>query len=115
MALSQAANLVEKAVGHTGDTTTEQNMTNPARDRERYADPSTEKMKALVWIGKNTVQVVETPKPRKIEDTTSLSKSLAARSAAATCTCSTAPSSRCRRVISSATSSAGKSTASGLR
>jgi threonine dehydrogenase-like Zn-dependent dehydrogenase len=69
MAVSQAANLVERAIGHTGDATTEQNVSNPARDREQYADPSGEKMKALAWMGKNTVQVVETPKPRKIEDT----------------------------------------------
>ena len=69
MALSQVANLLEKAIGHTGDATTEQNMTNPARDREKYADPSGETMKALVWMGKNAVEVVETPKPKMIEDT----------------------------------------------
>ena len=69
MALSQAANLLEKAVGHTGDATTEQNLSNPARDREKYADPSGETMKALVWMGKNSVQLVETPKPKMIEDT----------------------------------------------
>ena len=57
MAMSQAANLGEKAMGHTGDAQTEQNMTNPARDREQYADPSGEKMKALVWMGKNHVEV----------------------------------------------------------
>lgn len=55
--VSQAANLLEKAIGHTGDAVTEQNMTNPDRDREQYADPSGEKMKALVWMGKNDVQV----------------------------------------------------------
>ena len=69
MALSQAANLIEKAIGHTGDATTEQNMTNPARDREKYGDPSGETMKALVWNGKNSVKVVETPKPKILEDT----------------------------------------------
>jgi hypothetical protein len=36
-------------------------MSNTARDRERYADPSGEKMEALVWMGKNSVEVVETP------------------------------------------------------
>jgi threonine dehydrogenase-like Zn-dependent dehydrogenase len=69
MAVSQAANLVEKAVGHLGIATTEQDVSNPARDRERYADPSGEKMKALAWMGKNTVEVVETPKPGIVEDT----------------------------------------------
>lgn len=69
MALSQAANLVEKGLGHTGDATTEQNLSNPDRDVSKYADPSGEKMKALVWNGKNDVKVVETFKPAKIEDT----------------------------------------------
>ena len=87
MAMSQAANVPEKLMGHTGDAVTEQNLTNPGRDREKYADPSGEKMKALVWMGKNDVQVgeytsvaqlklrvpadiveVETHKPKVIED-----------------------------------------------
>lgn len=69
MAVSQAANVVEKMVGHGGEATTEQNLTNPARDVRKYADPSGEKMKALVWNGKNSVQMVETFKPAKIENT----------------------------------------------
>jgi len=69
MAMSQAANLLEKAMGHGGDATTEQNMTNPNRDVSKYADPSGEKMKALVWNGKNDVKVIETFKPAKIENT----------------------------------------------
>jgi threonine dehydrogenase-like Zn-dependent dehydrogenase len=69
MALSQAAAVVEKVVGHTGDATTEQNLTNPSQDVSKYADPSGEKMKALIWNGKNSVKVVETFKPAKIEDT----------------------------------------------
>ncbi|MCJ1392253.1 hypothetical protein MMC18_009089 [Xylographa bjoerkii] len=67
MAMSQAANYVEKAVGHQDVAVTEQNMTNPARDRAKYADPSGETMKALVWMGKNDVQVIDAPKPRVIE------------------------------------------------
>lgn len=69
MATSQAANLVETAIGHTGEATTEQNVSNPARDRQKYADPSGETMKALVWMGKNSVEVVNAPKPRILEDT----------------------------------------------
>ncbi len=69
MALSQAANLIEKIIGHTGDATTEQNLSNPDRDPGKYADPSGEKMKALVWEGKNTVRVIETFKPARIEET----------------------------------------------
>jgi len=67
MALSQAANLVEKLVGHTGDAVTEQNMSNPDRDPAKYADKSGAKMKALVWNGKNSVKVIETYKPAIIE------------------------------------------------
>lgn len=68
MALSQAAGFVEKLIGHTGDAVTEQNYTNPANNPGKYADPSGEKMKALVWNGKNSVKVIETFKPAKIED-----------------------------------------------
>lgn len=57
MATSQTANLAEKAMGHNDNATTEQNLTNPARERQKYADPSGETMKALVWQGKNTVEV----------------------------------------------------------
>jgi threonine dehydrogenase-like Zn-dependent dehydrogenase len=69
MALSQAAGFVEKLIGHTGDANTEQNLSNPSKDAAKYADPSGEKMKALVWNGKNSVKVIETFKPAKIEDT----------------------------------------------
>ncbi|KAI1615870.1 alcohol dehydrogenase [Exophiala viscosa] len=69
MALSQAAALVEKIIGHGGEATTEQNLSNPSKDPSKYADPSGEKMKALVWNGKNSVKIVETFKPAKIEDT----------------------------------------------
>lgn len=69
MALSQAAAGLEKVVGHTGDATTEQNLSNPSKDAGKYADPSGEKMKALIWNGKNSVKVVETFKPARIEDT----------------------------------------------
>ena len=48
---------MEKAIGHTGDAITEQNMTNPARDRQKYGDPSGETMLALAWMGKNDVKV----------------------------------------------------------
>ncbi|KAI4245170.1 MAG: hypothetical protein L6R42_010259, partial [Xanthoria sp. 1 TBL-2021] len=68
MAVSQSANVLEKAMGHVEGGVTEQNMTNPDRDREKYGDPSGEKMKALVWNGKNSVEVVETHKPKIIED-----------------------------------------------
>jgi len=68
MALSQAAAVLEKVIGHDSNATTEQDITNPARDRAKYADPSGETMKALVWMGKNKVEVHEVPKPRLVED-----------------------------------------------
>lgn len=57
MALSQAAALLEKVIGNDTNAITEQDMTNPAKDRQKYADPSGETMKALCWMGKNTVKM----------------------------------------------------------
>ncbi|KKY15883.1 putative alcohol dehydrogenase [Phaeomoniella chlamydospora] len=68
MALSQAAKKVEDFLGHTGDGTTAQNVSNYGNN-PAWADPSGEKMKALAWFGKNHVEVVETPKPNIIEPT----------------------------------------------
>ncbi|KAG0653094.1 Glutathione-dependent formaldehyde dehydrogenase [Hyphodiscus hymeniophilus] len=68
MALSQAAAVVEKIIGHGDNATTAQDITNPGRDREKYADPSGEKMQALCFMGKNTPKVLEVPKPRVVED-----------------------------------------------
>ena len=69
MALSQAAFKAEQALGHTGDATTTQNLTNPSQDPAKYADPSGARMKALIWQGKNSVQVIETNKPGLVEST----------------------------------------------
>lgn len=63
MALSQAAALVERIIGHDTNAVTEQDVTNPARDRAKYADPSGETMKALCWMGKNTVKIRKPLKP----------------------------------------------------
>lgn len=50
-------------MGHGDNAVTEQDMTNPARDRAKYGDES-ETMKALAWMGKNDVQVGQLdPKP----------------------------------------------------
>ena len=54
MAMSQAAYAAEKAIGHGDNAVTAQDVTNPAMDREKYGD-SNETMKALAWMGKNTV------------------------------------------------------------
>ena len=65
---TQAANLVEKVLGHGDNADIVQDVTNPGKDREKYADPSGEMMKALTWQGKNTVDVLEVPKPRVVQD-----------------------------------------------
>lgn len=57
MAMSQAANLLEKVLGHGDNAVTEQNMSNPSRNPEKYGDPSGETMKALAWMGKNKVEM----------------------------------------------------------
>jgi len=54
--MSQAALLVEKAIGHDKNAITAQDISNPAVNREKYGDPNV-KMQALCWMGKNTVQV----------------------------------------------------------
>lgn len=69
MALSQAAGQVEAALGHTGEATTVQNLSNPDKDASKYADASGARMKALTWQGKNTVKVVDTFKPGIVEPT----------------------------------------------
>lgn len=56
MALSQAAAFVENIIGHRDNAQTAQDITNPAKNREKYGHP-TEKMKALCWMGKNNVKI----------------------------------------------------------
>ncbi|KAJ9646468.1 hypothetical protein H2201_001426 [Coniosporium apollinis] len=65
--MSQAALLAEKAMGHDKNAITAQDITNPALDPGKYGDPNV-KMKALCWMGKNTVQVLTVPKPKVVED-----------------------------------------------
>lgn len=57
MALAQAAAVLERVIGHNDNSETAQDVTNPAVDRKKYADPSGETMQALLWMGKNTVKV----------------------------------------------------------
>lgn len=56
MATAQAATYVEKALGHGDNATITQDVSNPGRDRAKYGHPM-EKMKALCWMGKNTVRL----------------------------------------------------------
>lgn len=66
MAMSQAAFKAEQIIGHGDNATTAQDITNPDRDHTKYGDPS-EKMKALAWMGKNKVEVIEASKPKIVE------------------------------------------------
>jgi len=65
MATSQAAYAAEKAIGHGDNATIEQDVSNPGLN-SKFAD-SSDKMKALAWMGKNDVRVIEAPKPAIIE------------------------------------------------
>ncbi|CAM1501188.1 Fc.00g103500.m01.CDS01 [Cosmosporella sp. VM-42] len=59
---SQAAYQVEKALGHGDNAVTEQDVTTYAETGD-----SSETMKALAWMGKNKVKIVDAPKPKIIE------------------------------------------------
>lgn len=52
------AKVGEKVLGHDDkDRAAKTDISNPERDGGKYADPSGEKMKALVWEAKNKVRV----------------------------------------------------------
>lgn len=58
MAENFAAKQAEKVLGHNQQSaTTQADISNPGLDGQKYAEPSGEKMKALVWMGKNDVRV----------------------------------------------------------
>src|SRR4051812_18050909 len=65
MAMSQAAYSAEKAIGHDDNAITHQDLTNPAQ--QEFGDPS-DKMKAIAWMGKNKVELIESPRPKIVED-----------------------------------------------
>ncbi|GAB7344207.1 hypothetical protein MBLNU457_2098t1 [Dothideomycetes sp. NU457] len=67
MAVSQLAAMAEKAIGHNDNAITAQDVTNYEGRHAKYGDPN-EKMKALAWMGKNTVKMIDTPKPIVVED-----------------------------------------------
>ncbi|KAI4593403.1 hypothetical protein KJ359_009293 [Pestalotiopsis sp. 9143b] len=63
MAASQAAYGVEKLVGHDDSSIIQQDVA----DYQQTGDASST-MKALVWLGKNKVEVQDVPRPRILED-----------------------------------------------
>jgi hypothetical protein len=55
MAMSQAALKAEQALGHGDNATTTQDVANPG-NKAGWGNPN-ETMKALAWMGKNSVEV----------------------------------------------------------
>ncbi|KAJ5145874.1 Alcohol dehydrogenase superfamily zinc-type [Penicillium bovifimosum] len=64
MAMSQAANLVEKIVGHDDNATITTDVSNY---KNEHGVETGEPIKATTWQGKNAVKVVEMPKPRVVD------------------------------------------------
>jgi hypothetical protein len=66
MAMSQVAWKVEQAIGHGDNATTIQDVINPGL-KPKWGDLN-ETMKALVWVGKNTVEVSKNrPQPHDLD------------------------------------------------
>lgn len=66
MTTSQAAYRAEQVVGHDNNAIIAQDVSNFANNTDA-ADPNGETMKALAWMGKNKVQIIEVPRPRIME------------------------------------------------
>ncbi|GKT51419.1 S-adenosyl-L-methionine-dependent tRNA 4-demethylwyosine synthase [Colletotrichum spaethianum] len=61
---SQAAYAAEQVIGHQDDAVTAQDVTNYSGEK---GNPN-ELMKALVWQGKNKVEILTVPRPKILED-----------------------------------------------
>jgi hypothetical protein len=58
MAENLMAKMVESVLGYSDqDRATNVDISNPDREGYKYADESREKMKALIWMGKNDVRI----------------------------------------------------------
>jgi threonine dehydrogenase-like Zn-dependent dehydrogenase len=65
MAMSQAAYGLEKAIGHDDSSILQQDVSHYSA--ENGTGEPNETMKALCWMGKNSVKVLEVPKPKLLE------------------------------------------------
>ncbi|KAJ8126918.1 hypothetical protein O1611_g6719 [Lasiodiplodia mahajangana] len=63
MSVSQAASVVEKAIGHDDSAVTAQDVSTYTSEGDKGL------MKALCWMGKNSVQVLDVPRPKILEPT----------------------------------------------
>jgi len=69
MAQNYAGKYAEAALGHDDkNRAATTDVANPDREGGKYAADDGEKMKALVFMGKNDVRVLETSKPKIIDD-----------------------------------------------
>lgn len=59
MATSRAANIAEKVLKDENEAAPIQDLSNPAKDAQKFGDPSGQTMKALIWLGKKEVTVGE--------------------------------------------------------
>jgi hypothetical protein len=64
MAMTQGAFQAEKALGHDDNATTLQDVTNPGLYPGAAGEGT---MKALAWMGKNKVEMIETARPKIME------------------------------------------------
>ena len=64
MAVSHAAYVAEKAIGHDGSSITAQDVAEYSKSNSGRVGGT---MKALCWMGKNTVEIHEVPRPKIIE------------------------------------------------
>ncbi|KAI5921027.1 GroES-like protein [Camillea tinctor] len=67
MAATQAAYAAEKLVGHDDSSITQQDVSNYSQINNSREDGETGMMKALCWMGKNTVTVLDVPRPTILE------------------------------------------------
>jgi len=65
--MNALSNVAEKVLGGH-PTSIQGDVSNPGNDNSKWADPSGEKMQALVWLGKNNVAMEQVPKPALIDD-----------------------------------------------
>lgn len=63
MATSQIAYAVEKVIGHDDSAITQQDVAVPSGETGK----SGETMKALCWMGKNKVEILDVPQPKILE------------------------------------------------
>ncbi|GAA5827001.1 hypothetical protein JCM11251_002201 [Rhodosporidiobolus azoricus] len=64
--MNAAANFVDNRMNPPEEVNTS-SVANPSANPEKFADPSGEKMKALVWEGKKSVKVEEALKPKVVD------------------------------------------------